>query len=72
MEVHKIEIIVEDFDGLGAEEIKHVIENARYPNRCILPKVRSIVTRDCGEWQDNHPLNHRDKREAALRQLFAE
>lgn len=70
MEVHKIEIIVIDLDGCGAQEVKDVIENTRYPNRCISPDVLSIVTRDCGEWHDDHPLNHDSTREAALADLF--
>lgn len=70
MKVHKIEIIVIDFDECGAEGVKDVIENTRYPNRCISPDVRSIVTRDCGEWDDNHPLNHKGTCEATLAELF--
>lgn len=70
MKVHKIEIIVIDFDEVGAEGVKEVLTHTRYPNRCISPEVRSIETRDCGEWDDDHPLNHTATREAALAELF--
>ena len=70
MQVHKIELIVIDFDECGADGVKGVLENTRYPNRCISPKVRSIVTRDCGEWDDDHALNDSETYEAALFELF--
>jgi len=57
MKVHKITLAVIDFDDIGAESVKHVIENARYQNHCISPDVISIKTADCGEWSDEHPLN---------------
>ena len=66
MEVHKIELIVIDFDAVGAKGVKEVIEHSRYPNRCISPDVRSIDTRDCGEWTDKHPLNYITTFDAAL------
>lgn len=70
MQVHKIEILVIDFDEVGAEGCKEVIENTRYPNRCISPEVKSIQTRDIGEWDDDHPLNHQNTAEAEYRRLF--
>lgn len=70
MNVMKLEVIVLDMDGLGADEVKDVIENARYPNRCISPKVRSVVVRDVGEWRDDHPLNRTSTAEAELERLF--
>ena len=58
MKVYKLEIMIIDHDNCGAEEIKDVIENARYPNRCIMPEVMSIKHADIGEWSDEHPLNN--------------
>lgn len=70
MQVHKIEIMVIDFDKVGAKEIKEVIENTRYPNRCINPHVKSIQTVDIGEWDDDHPLNYRATADAEYQRLF--
>ena len=63
MNVHRVVLMVIDFDEIGAESVKDVIENARFPNRCISPKVMALETRDIGEWTDDHPLNYRDKDE---------
>lgn len=63
MNVHKVVLMVIDFDDIGAESVKSVIESARYPNRCISPRVMKLDTQDIGEWQDDHPLNHRDEEE---------
>lgn len=70
MQVIKLEVMIIDFDGLGADEIKSVIENQRYPNDCISPDVRKIEVREIGKWSDEHPLNHRDKSEAEYHRLF--
>lgn len=56
VKVHKVELLVVDMDGLGAEEVGEVLENARYPNHCIGPTVQAIETREV-EWSDDHPLN---------------
>jgi hypothetical protein len=70
MQVHKIVLTVIDFDGLGQQGVINELENARYPNRCIAPKVRAADTRDCGEWSDDHPLNKRDTADAEMARLF--
>lgn len=56
MKAYKIEILIIDHDKVG-EDIKHHIENARYPNRCIYPHVMNITETDIGPWTDDHPLN---------------
>ena len=70
MKVYKVELMVLDFDGIGAEGIKDEIENTKYGNRCINPEVKGCEERDIGEWDDDHPLNHRDKSDAEYRRLF--
>jgi hypothetical protein len=70
MQVHKITLLVIDLDEIGAEEIKDIIENTHYPNRCISPDVFSVETVDIGEWDDDHPLNDNDTAEAEWRRLF--
>jgi len=68
--VLKIELLVVDHDGVGAEEITEIIENARYPNRCIAPSVMKIETREV-EWHDDHALNLHPARQSAYEELFA-
>ena len=70
MKVHKVTLIVIDFDDIGADEVKNEIQNASYGNDCIAPSVKSIETRDCGDWSDEHPLNFRATADAELRRLF--
>jgi hypothetical protein len=70
MKVHRIVISVIDFDGLGAEEVREILEGTRYPNRCISPKVEEIQTRDIGEWGDDHPLNKLSSARAYFKALF--
>ena len=67
--VCKLEVYVIDHDDVG-DGIGDVIENARYPNRCINPHVLAVEWRDIGEWTDDHPLNQRGSG-AAFRALFA-
>lgn len=70
MQVHKIEILVIDTDEVGAEEIKNVLENTRYPNWCIAPDVKKIETKEIGEWSDDHPLNKTATADDFYKQLF--
>jgi len=72
MKVYKVEILVIDHGNLGADEIKSVIENQRYPNWCISPQVKNIESRDIGEWTDDHPLNKRSTADAKYKELFGE
>ncbi len=72
MQVHLITLVVEDHEGLGADEIKAVLEYARYPNRCIAPYVTAIETRDIGEWHDGHPLNKVSTRDLEVQRLFGD
>ena len=72
MKAYKIEILVIDHDGVGEEEIKQVLENARYPNRCISPDVKTIKSVDIGEWHDDHQLNKLDSCATAYHTYFPE
>lgn len=71
IKVHKVEILVVDHDEVGAEELKVIIENQRWPNRCIDPSVMSIETKEI-EWSDEHPLNQTSTFEAAYLEIFGE
>jgi hypothetical protein len=70
MQVHKIVLTAIDWDQLGADGVKDAIENARFPNRCIAPRVRAVDSRDIGDWHDEHPLNHASTSDPELVRLF--
>ncbi len=55
VQVHRIVLLIVDTDGVGAGGIKQVIENARYPNRCIDPIVLTTETITIA-YNDEHPL----------------
>lgn len=69
MNVYKIELLVIDFDSIGPDEVRDVIENTHYVNHCISPKVKDIVIRQI-EWSDDHPLNHKSTAYAEYHRLF--
>ena len=70
MQVIKVELYVIDFDGLNADGVKDVIENARYPNHCINPIVITSEARYIGAWDDSHPLNNSTTALDEIRRLF--
>lgn len=70
MKTYIVTITIIDLDEIGAEEIKDVIENTRYPNRCISPYVFKIESADIGEWSYEHPLNDEKTAEAEWKRLF--
>ena len=70
MKAYKIELLVIDFDNQSPEEITSAIENTNYGNHSINPKVKSVVTRDIGEWTDSHPLNLNKTCDAEYKRLF--
>lgn len=66
--VYKIEIMIIDFEKVGADGIKQILEQTHYPNYCIDPKVMSMETRYI-DWADDHPLNKSDFR-TVFKDLF--
>jgi hypothetical protein len=68
--VYKIELMIVDFDRIGEDEIRLVLEEAHYPNRCISPNVVSIESREV-DWTDEHPLNKRSTWKAFFAGLFS-
>lgn len=69
MNITKVELYIVDFDLLGELEIKKVLENTKYPNRCICPHVLSTETKSI-EWSDNCDYNNTKKAPDAVRELF--
>lgn len=57
MKAYRVTFVVIDHDRLGADEIQSVVEDTRYPNHCLHPRVTEIEEADIGEWSDDHPLN---------------
>lgn len=70
MKVYKVELFIEDFDELGEEEIRDVLENTKYLNHCLSPEVLKIEGKDIGEWEDEHPLNILSTRVAEINKIF--
>lgn len=68
--VYKVEVMVIDHDEIGEGGVISAIENARYPNRCIAPRVMGVETRAV-DWHDRHPLNLTGQSEGAYRELFS-
>jgi hypothetical protein len=68
--VHMIMLLVIDHDDIGAAEAKVILENQRYPNHCMAPRVIAIDTREV-EWSDDHPLNQTRSMQDAALALFA-
>ena len=69
VKVFKIELMVIDFDNIGQTAIKDVLENTKYPNRCIDPEVQNIEHQTV-EWTDEHPLNFTTTSKQAYQELF--
>jgi len=70
MKVYKLEVMVIDHDEMGVVDIINTLENTRYPNWCMSPRVQKYESADIGEWRDDHPLNFKDTRDAAYDRLF--
>lgn len=70
MKAYKITLLFIDFDHVGKDEAKLLIENARLPNRIDPGTVMSIEEADIGEWHDDHALNKRTTMHQAFASLF--
>lgn len=54
MKVHKLEVLVYDFENYGIDE--YVV--ALNQNNDYHMRVLDYQTKEIGEWSDAHPLNH--------------
>jgi len=66
MKVHRIELLVLDFEGIGVHQIGLMLGNVRN----LHGSVMSAESRDIGPWEDENPLNHRDTQGEEFRRLF--
>ncbi len=71
MKVHRVELFIIDFDGLGKSGIIENLQADVYPNHCMMPSVISVETREV-TWREDHPLNISSTMHEACRQLFEE
>ena len=71
MKAYKVELLVIDFENIGAEGITDELEGANYGNHCISPVVKKCEVQDIGEWSDDHPLNVSATQTPEYRRLFA-
>lgn len=70
VKAYRVTLLIVDHDGVG-DGIKDQIENVRYPNHCLSPKVMAVESAEIGEWHGDHPLNHRDKNVEEFKRLFS-
>lgn len=70
MKAYKITLLFIDFDNVGREGAKELIESARLPNRVDPGTVMSIEEADIGAWHDDHPLNKFSTMTVAFSALF--
>jgi hypothetical protein len=54
---YKLTVLIVDHDNIGIRDAISELENARYPNRCIMPIVAHAESTDLGEWHDDHAAN---------------
>jgi len=69
MKVYKVTVMVIDHDKLGEDGIRAEMDNVRYPNHCMYPRVTAIEGKEVGQWDDSNPLNLQGW-ESAFAQLF--
>lgn len=67
MKSYKIEIIVNDYDDIGVDEIKTIIEDH---SKYIAPMVLDVKEMEVGEWSDDHPLNSRKFAKSYVDKVF--
>jgi hypothetical protein len=65
---YKVELLVIDLENLNEDDVKYFLENVKY----LYPMVKSIQSREIGEWSDDHPLNLVDTHDQAYKDLFEE
>ncbi len=65
MKVHKIVLLVIDFEQSSEEDIRTMLERCKH----VDPTVMSFESAEIGEWHDDHPLNG-EQQEAEFKRLF--
>lgn len=70
MKAYKVELLIIDHDEVGVEDMKLILEETKYSNRCIHPTIMAVEEADIGEWDDDHPLNDTRTQKDEYRRLF--
>ena len=70
MKAYKITLLFIDFDEVGKDEAKYLIESARLPNHIHPGTVMSIEEANIGAWHDDHPLNSQATKAQAFAEIF--
>ena len=71
MKVYKITLLFLDFDEVGKETAKELIENARLPNHIHPGVVMDMQEADISDWSDEHPLNKQATRAEVFAAIFS-
>ena len=69
MKAYWVTVLIVDHDEVG-DGLKSVIEDTKYPNRCINPRVIDLLEAEIGEWDDDHLLNTRSADKDAVKQSY--
>jgi hypothetical protein len=69
MKAYLVTVLVVDHDEVGSG-LQEIIENTKYSNRCINPRVIDLLEAEIGEWDDDHPLNTRKKDKDVIKQSY--
>lgn len=57
MKIHKFTVYVHDFEGVGLEGSRSLIDNLKYVSAKAIPEGSIEVT----DWTDDHPTNQRGR-----------
>jgi len=66
MKAYKLELLVIDYDEIGGDEMKLILENLHD----LAVSVMKIESKDIGEWSDDNPLNLYNEKKEAYKNLF--
>lgn len=58
MKLKRVTFYFIDRDNVSNEEIPSLLQDYRFPNRCISPKQITVEETDLGEWSDEHRCNY--------------
>lgn len=64
--VYKVELMIVDHEDCGEDEVITLLESVKY----LYPLVVDIDSVPI-EWDDEHPLNHRDTWRQEFNQMFS-
>jgi hypothetical protein len=68
MKAYKLEVLVIDHEGYGADDVTVEIEQLGGWHTSVLSSKEA----DIGEWHDDHPLNSTSKQKEECERLFKE